>query len=114
MSREAIEEIEMNIKEAREIVEMGNSLERLRHNADFQKVVLKQFMEREAIRLVHLKNDANMQDAESQASILKQMDGIGSLTHFFNGVFHQSNLARKAIESDEETRDEMLAEGLEE
>ena len=113
MSQEEISEIELNIKEARTIVDMGNALERLRDNKDFQKVIMNEYLEREAVRLVHLKADQNMQSDESQASILKQMDGIGSLTHFFQVVFQKRHLAEKAIESDEQTREELMSEDAE-
>lgn len=112
MSREAIEQLELNIKDARKMVEMGKTIERLRSNADFKKVILERYMEEEAIRLVHLKSDPNMQDEESQKHIEKQMDAIGSLTQFFNMMLHQAYLAQKAIEDDEQTREELLQEDL--
>lgn len=114
MFKERIEEIELNIAQAKTIVEKGAALERLRTNRDFKKVVLEGYFEKEAIRLVHLKSDFNMQDAESQASIMDQINAIGSLSQYFNTVRHQSMLAEKAIASDEETREELMAEGIEE
>lgn len=113
MFKTRVEEIELNIQQAKSIVELGNSLERLRNNKDFKKVIIEGFFEKEAIRLVHLKADYNMQDADSQKSIATQMDAIGTLSQYFSKVRHEGMLAQKAIESDEETRDELLAEGLE-
>ena len=114
MFKERIEEIELNITQAKAIVDRGAALERLRNNRDFKKVVLEGYFEKEAIRLVHLKSDFNMQSAESQANILDQINAIGALSGYFNTVRHQGMLAEKAILSDEETRDELLAEGIEE
>lgn len=110
MIQNRIEEIELNIQQAKSIVDLGNSLERLRSNRDFKKVIIEGFFEKEAIRLVHLKSDYNMQDPESQKSILAQIDAIGTLSQYFNTVRHHAMLAEKAIESDEETRDELLQE----
>lgn len=113
MSEQMIEEIELNIQEAKKIVELGDALERLISNRDFDKVFTDGYLREEAIRLVHLKGDPNLQDAESQKMILGQMDAIGNFTSYIQKVRHAANTARKAIEADEETREELLAEGAE-
>lgn len=112
MSNDTIQEIELNISHARKIVDVGDSFERLRNNRDFKKVIQEGYFEQEAIRLVHLKSDQNFQTPERQQSIVSQIDAIGALNQYFQTVFHKSALARKAIESDEETRDEILAEEI--
>jgi hypothetical protein len=112
MLNDTIQRIEANIKEARKIVDLGDSLERLRSNRDFKKVIMEGYFEQEAIRLVHLKADPSMQSADMQKSIVSQMDAIGALHQYFTTVFHKASIARKAIDADEETRDEILAEEL--
>jgi hypothetical protein len=113
MSNNTIQEIERNIKQAKSLVESGDALERLKSNKDFKKIVLEGFFEKEAIRLVHLKADQNMQHVDIQKSIVSQMDAIGVLHQYFNTILIQANQASKAIAADEETRDELLAEELE-
>lgn len=108
-----IKEIELNIKQAQKIVEQGNALERLRSNSDFKKIISEGYFEQEAIRLVHLKADQNMQSESHQKSIIAQMDAIGALNQYFQTVFHRASLAGKAIEADEQTREELLAEDIE-
>ena len=108
-----IEQIELNIKQAQSMVDLGASLERLRNNKDFKKVIIEGYFEREAIRLVHLKSDYNQQSDEAQKSIMDQMTAIGSLAQYFNMLRHQSMLAGKAIADDEQTREELLAEDVE-
>lgn len=110
MSQEQIQAIEQNIREANKFVELGEALERLRTNKDFKKVISEGYFEREAIRLVHLKADPNMQSPDSQKSILAQIDAIGSLDQYFKAVFQQSSMARKAITSSEEMIDEIREE----
>ena len=110
---DTVQAIEANIREAKKIVEVGESLERLRSNRDFKKVISEGYFEKEAIRLVHLKADPGMQSPEMQKSIVAQMDAIGSLSMYFNTVFAQASIAKKAIISDEQTRDEILGEGEE-
>ena len=113
MSNDTVQEIERNIKQAKSLVESGDALERLKGNKDFKKIILDGFFEKEAIRLVHLKADLNMQSGETQRSIVGQMDAIGTLHQYFNTILMQANQASKSIAADEEARDELLAEELE-
>lgn len=110
MANDVIQAIEANIKEAQKIADAGESLERLKLNRDFKRIVLEGYFEQEAIRLVHLKADPSMQSADMQKSIVTQMDAIGAMHQYFNTVLHKASIARKAIQADEETRDEILAE----
>ena len=111
MTNTTIQAIEENIKEARKIVEFGAALERLQNNRDFKQVIKDGYLKEEAIRLVHAKSNPNMQSADSQRFIIQQMDAIGSLTQYFDMVYHKASLAEKAITADEAERDEILAEG---
>lgn len=108
----AIKDIELNIQQAKTLVEFGTALDKLRINREFQLVINKGYFEQEAIRLVHLKADPSMQTKESQASIITQMDAIGNLNQYFQMIFHRAAMASKAIEADEETHAELTAEEL--
>lgn len=112
MSNATIQAIEDNIRQARKIAEVGEALERLRNNRDFKKVMLEGYFEQEAIRLVHLKSDQNVQSPDMQKSIIAQIDAIGAVSQYFSTVMHKASIARKAIASDEEARDEILEEEL--
>ena len=107
-----IQEIELNMKHGQNLVDQGNALERLRSNKDFKQVVLNSYFQQEAVRLVQLKADPNMQTADKQASIIKQIDAIGSVAQYFQTLSQLASMARKAMEADEEMRDELLAEGV--
>lgn len=109
-----VKQVEHSIQRGKEAVELASTLDALLVNSYFKKVILEGYFEQEAIRLVHLKSDPAMESAASQASILKQMDAIGSLKQYFTTVQHQGSLAQKAIEFDEATREELLAGGLDE
>jgi len=109
MSNETeIQEIELNIKQAQDFIELGNCLERLHNNNDFRRLILRNYFNNEPCRLVHLKSDHSQQDPDSQASILRQMDAIGSLVHYFQSIRFQADSAQKAIEADRETHRELL------
>ena len=112
MSSSELERIEASIAASKETVALGKSLDRLFHNADFKRVILEQYLEKEAIRLVHLRAAPDMQTPVNQQNILLQLDAIGQLGQFFQTVRFLSAQAEKAIEIDELTRDEIIEEGL--
>jgi len=108
MSKEQqIQEIEQSIQGARITVELGNALARLHSNRDFKKVVLDGYFRDEAVRLVHLLSDPNMQTPDKQATILSDIRSIGALGSFFKTLEFRADLARKSIVFDEQTRDEL-------
>ena len=113
MSNDILNEIELSISEAKKLVDLGNSLERLRNNVDFKKVIQSGYFEQEAIRLVHLRADNLFQTEDRQRMINKQMDSIGMLVQYFDTILFKARQAEKAIEVGEATRDEMLSEGVE-
>jgi len=108
-----VQALEASIKRNTALIDLGNSLERLRSNKDFKKVILEAYFEQESIRLVQLKADPSMQKEENQRAILKQMDAIGAVGQYFQTVFHLASLARKSVEADEDMRDELLAGEME-
>lgn len=112
MNDNELQQIETNIKQARNLADLGNCLERLRNNRDFKKVIMEGYFEQEAIRLVHLKSDPNMQTNDKQSSIVSQMNAIGTLRQYFSTVSTLASMAAKSIESDEQTRDDLLSEAL--
>ena len=111
MSAHNLETIELSIKHAKKSVDLMKSLDKLTRNRDFKNVVLDGFFEKEAIRLVTLKSDPNMQDEDSQRAIIAQMDAIGGFRQYLSGVLQMGRMAQKAIVEDQETREELLAEG---
>jgi len=95
-------EIEINIEEAKGFINLAGQLDSLFLNPDFKAIMLEGFFKDEAVRLVHLKGDPSMQSAEKQASILREMDGIGTLKGYFSVIYHKAMMAQNAIEADEE------------
>lgn len=107
-TEQQVQHIERDIKASKKIIEVGDALSRLKSNRDFKKVVLDEYFEQEAIRLVHLKSDSNMQSASSQEFILKQMDAVGAFKSYLQLIERNAELARKTLEFNEQMRDEIL------
>lgn len=112
MSNDTVQQLEENIRQAKSIVELDESLQRLLRNKDFERVIKRGYLVDEAVRLVHLKADPAFQTPERKQAINDQIDAISHLLQFFRTVTFNAGTARKAIESDEATRDEILAEEL--
>jgi hypothetical protein len=105
-------EIEANIAHAKEIVAKGAALERLKNHPDFRKVVVEGYLEREAIRLVHLKGDQHMQKPERQAGIQADIDAIGRFAAYLGSVSQFAAMAAASLEDAEAAREEIAAEEL--
>lgn len=111
MSSTELQQLERSIKQAQKLVDLGDSLERLRSNRDFKKIFIDGYFAEEAIRLVHLRADANMQSADSRKSIDAQIDAIGTVHQYLQTISVQAQMAGRGLAADEQTRDELLAEG---
>lgn len=112
MSTAQLQEIEANIARNKEIIAKGASLERLKANPDFKKIVSEGFLKENAVRLVHLKGDKNMIDPHKQAAIQAEIDAIGHFASYLNGVSRFASLAADSLSADEQTREEIAAEEL--
>jgi hypothetical protein len=112
MTSDFVKDIETQLKVAKGIVEFHQSLERLADSKDFKKVILDGYFKDEAIRLVHLKADPAMQSADTQKSLLAQMDSIGALSSYFRSVRLKAEMAAKTIASNEDALAEIAAEEL--
>lgn len=112
MQNSDIRIIEDSIKRATAHVESGKAVDRLRNNKDFKQIVVEGYFEREAVRLVHLKGDPNMQSDASQSSIVKQMDAIAAFSQYLSIAVLHAAMAEKQIAGDQETLAELLSEDL--
>lgn len=107
-----IAQLEREIKTAKGLVDRSKALARLQSNPDFKEVIVKGFLEQEAIRLVHLKQHPDKQSAEAQASIVRQIDAIGVFAEFLYIVAKTGEMAEHTRASCEGALDEIRAEEL--
>ena len=107
---EQIKEIEISMEQAKSIVAVKNSLDKLYSNKDFKKVILDGYLKDEAVRLVLCKAHANHQNAEAQDQLTKDIDAIGRLNEYFRHVFVQGQMAEQAITEGSEALEELRNE----
>jgi len=112
-TQEQIEAIELNIQQAKAMVNRGKALQRLSADRDFKEVIIDGYLNQEAVRLVHARSNPDLQDEASIKLLTQGMDGIAALLQYFRTMEHNAMLAEKAIEADEEERDALLQEDAE-
>jgi hypothetical protein len=105
-----IEQIEVSMEAAKARVDMAKALDELHRNRNFKKVILEGYFEKEAQRLVMLKSDPQMSDAEHQKAVDEAIIGVGQLGQYFRTVFQLASMAERALAEDEQTREELLSE----
>jgi len=109
---EQIEQIELSLEQAKESIDMMDSLQTLTKNKDFVNVITKGYFESEASRLVLLKATPQMASKEDQELLLKSIDSIGFLRQYFVTIMQIGRMAIKAKEEDETTHAELMNEAI--
>ena len=110
MTQYTVQQIEASIERAKQHIELDKALERLESNRDFKLLIVDGYLEKESVRLVHLKSDPAMQTPERQAAVIAQIDAIGGLLQYFRVVGQQAALASKTVESDESELEDLRNE----
>lgn len=90
--------IQLSIEQAKTMVERADAVQRLRSNQDFQHVVLKGYLEGEAVRLVHLKSDPTMADEHSQTVIDRDINAIGAFASYLQTILAHGEMSRNAMD----------------
>jgi hypothetical protein len=106
-----IEEVEVGIVQARAMVTKAEALAALFKNKDFRDVITEGYLKEEAVRLVLLKADPAVLDAEAQASINDGIIAIGHFNQYLKTVRAIGSMAAKSLSEYEDLRAELLVEG---
>lgn len=105
--------LDRQIKSAQVNLELGKTLERLRQNQDFKKLVLQGYLTDEAVRLVHLKADPNLQSSEKQAAVVRDIDAIGAFKMYLETIAFLGRDAERSIADAEAQKQEIEEEEAE-
>jgi hypothetical protein len=107
MTDQDINEIELDIKKAKVLVDRGESLNRLLTNKDFILLISEGYFKEHAYQLIELKAAPSMHGKDKQEDILRSIDGIGALQQYFNSVDLIAKNASQAIFMAHEELDEI-------
>lgn len=104
-----IQTIELSIQDAKKNIALNAALKKLHDDPNFKKVILDGYFRDEAIRLVGIKAQPNCSGDDIQREINKAIDGIGSLSQYFNSIHANAVQSTKALHDNEEAlREELL------
>ncbi len=104
--------LDRDAKALKSQIELGNALDKLRNNRDFNKLIVDGYLKDEAIRLVHLKADPNMQEPAQQAGIDRDINAIGTLAQYLTITGQRFEIAKKQMADIDDMRTEILREGV--
>ena len=104
MSQQEIEQIEVTIEQAMEIIDRGRAIERLEMNPDFRRLVLDGYFADEAARLTHLLSDPVTIMQGHQDLVKNDLMSIGGFKRYLMTIRH---LAAQAERDVNDARNEM-------
>ena len=93
-----IEEIEIQIDAAKELVAMADKVLALKNDPVFKEIILEQFCEDFAMNCLRMSTSLAVQE-NVRAQIERDMHAPSSLLRFLDGVLAQGNSARNSIET---------------
>ena len=105
-----IEQVEIQIEMAQKLRKMRDNCVKLTASEPFKDVITEGYFKEEAARLVMAKSSGLNAD---QLKLIDNMQyGIGALANFLESVMRRGTEMDQAIGEHEQTREEILAEGL--
>jgi len=107
-----LETLDKQIEESKLKIARKDALLRLEQNPDFKELIMQGFMEKHAIRQVMLKAHPAMQTEANQKLMDQQIIAIGGFKQFLVNVYSEGLNAEVAMQADENTREELLREEL--
>jgi hypothetical protein len=107
-----LHQLEVSMSRAKEQISKMECLKRLTTNKDFKELIEADYFTKEPSRLTLLLADPSCQDKEILDDIHNQMIAIAFLRRYFLGINQMGRAAINALEADEKTQEEILAEEL--
>ena len=103
-----IEQIENSIKYAEDRVKRSDRVLALYDNPDFNEIVVKGYLEAEAIRMVGLYGSGSG-SPDQLRELEKDMHGIGSFRRYLVQLVQEGKMAKSDLEANKEALQEELA-----
>jgi hypothetical protein len=102
-----IQEIELSMDHAKELVERKNAVLKLSNNREFKKIVLDGYFKDEAARLAGLSADVTVK--ANRDDIFLAIQGISTLRQYFQMIVRMGEVAESELAEYQETLDEARA-----
>lgn len=105
-----VKQVELSIQQAKELIAKRDRLMRLTKNRDFKALVIDGYFQEEAAHLVQ--ELAYAPSPEIKEDMISQVESIGIFRRYLNAIDQQGQAAANALQADQETLEELLAEQL--
>ena len=112
IGQQQIQQVSIDIEEAKRVIAVGDALQRLHDNPDFNLVFTEGYFKQEASRAVLLRADPGMASDEQQKNVNNVITSIGGLYGYFHKVFQLAEQVSQSLAADEATQAELLAEEM--
>lgn len=96
------EQMHLTIQQAQAAVDIGETLERLHKNKDFQILILNGYLKEHPARLSHLLSDPNFQGKKKRNSVLNEIGAVGYFLDYLRTTQMKYQQAAEAIRVNEE------------
>lgn len=106
---EAIEQAELEIKNAKVLAERRQMALKLSSNREFRKLILDEFMVQECARYVHMSANPQL-TAEQRQDALNIAQAAGHLKRYLSVIVQMGEHAERTLPASEATLDELRAE----
>ena len=107
-----MQEIEIDIDEARKAIELGEIVTRLEKHPDFRTLVIEGYFRDDAARIVMLKADPEFISEERQGKLDRDILGISVFGEYLRTKKVLGTMAQQAIYQHEQTREELIQESV--
>jgi len=104
-----IQQVEISIEHAREMVKRGKQAQLLADNPDFKSVVIEGYFRDEAARLAHLASDPGI-DQNTRDAVYRDLTAPGAFKRYLHAVIHFGRMAEDDIEQGSLMLDELRTE----
>lgn len=99
-----VEQIELTIEHAREMVKRRDMAMKLTSNREFKALVLEGYMKDESVRMTHLLADPNMQ--QHRNAIVESLSAIGQFKQYMSQIVTMGDMAERELADAEEALEE--------
>jgi hypothetical protein len=108
----AVKQIEITIEDCKVVVERGKALQRLLENPDFNSIIMKGYMEREAHRLTLMLADPACETVQGRENIVRDLSAIAQLNAHFRTIRTAGDVAQRTLAEHQEELEFQLRQEL--
>lgn len=109
MAQNEIEQVEVNITEARKVVSRGKMAEKLASIPEFRELILEGYFKDEVVRLAALMSDPNIPETYREC-VNRDVHGPSALRRYLQTLVQMGHVAADEIEKNEDYLDELRDE----